>query len=479
MSFCYQENTHFSQAAQCSRENFWGEIKKSSTRWKIESRRSILEAVQNNDEAAIKKWLENEDYQKFLAKKREMKKAAARQKFFEKSDDERLLAFAQELKDNLTAFIFSCREFDENVTAKGTPFRHRRLAGCHLNGLVMLDIDHVDNPMEVWEKLQKNEELMKKTKLVHITSSKKGVRVVFAGDANVGNLADNQIKYISTLGGYKPDPSCLDATRNSFAPLEGDVLYIDAENTLDVDWAKKIGVDVDKIYILQPKSQSAEEIFQIICDSVDTGDVGLWVLDSIGALMSSQELEKTMEDKTYGGIAKPLTLFGKKIEMLMQRHKCTGIGINQIREDLNSSWGGIATPGGKAWKHFCSVRMQFSRGKFIDEKGNELTRSAENPVGNIVMMSMTKNKTCPPTRRTGFYTINYEIGIDYLRDLIEVAIKYDIVKKSGAWFDIVDIETGEILEGKIHGQSAVNEFLEQNDEVRNKVEELVEKVMKD
>ena len=227
MGFCYQENTHFSQAAQCSRENFWGEIKKSSTRWKIESRRSILEAVQNNDEAAIKIWLENEDYQKFLAKKREMKKAAARQKFLEKSDGERLLAFAQELKDNLTAFIFSCREFDENITAKGTPFRHRRLAGCHLNGLVMLDIDHVDNPMEVWDKLQKNEELMKITKLVHITSSKKGVRVVFAGDANVGNLADNQIYYISTLGGYKPDASCIDATRNSFAPLEEDILYID------------------------------------------------------------------------------------------------------------------------------------------------------------------------------------------------------------------------------------------------------------
>ena len=227
MSFCYQENTHFSQAAQCSRENFWGEIKKSSTRWKIESRRSILEAVQKNDEAAIKKWLENEEYQKFLAKKREMKKLAARQKFFEKSDEERLLAFAQELKDNLTAFIFSCREFDENVTAKGTPFRHRRLAGCHLNGLVMLDIDHVDNPMEVWEKLQKNEELMKKTKLVHITSSKKGVRVIFAGDATIGNLADNQIWFVNALGGYKPDASCIDATRNSFAPLEEDILYID------------------------------------------------------------------------------------------------------------------------------------------------------------------------------------------------------------------------------------------------------------
>lgn len=258
-----------------------------------------------------------------------------------------------------------------------------------------------------------------------------------------------------------------------------DVLYVDAENTLDVEWAKKIGVDVDRMYILQPKSQSAEEIFQIICDSVDTGEVGLWVLDSIGALMSSQELDKTMEDKTYGGIAKPLTLFGKRIEMLMQRHKCTGIGINQERADMNSMYGGTTTPGGKAWKHFCAVRMKFARGKFIDEKGNELTRSAENPVGNIVMMSMTKNKTCPPTRRTGFYTLNYEDGIDYLRDLIEVAIKYDIIQKSGAWFDIVDTDTGELIVGKIHGQSAVNDYLVEHQEVLNTVEKLVDKAMQE
>lgn len=252
-----------------------------------------------------------------------------------------------------------------------------------------------------------------------------------------------------------------------------DVLYIDAENTLDVEWATKLGVDVDKLYILQPKSQSAEEIFQIICDSVDTGEVGLWILDSIGALVSGQELDKTMEDKTYGGIAKPLTLFGKKIEMLMQRHKCTGIGINQIREDLNSSWGGVTTPGGKAWKHFCAVRMQFSRGKFIDDKGNELTRSAESPVGNIVMMSMTKNKTCPPIRRTGFYTLNYEYGIDYIKDLIDVAVKYGIIDKHGAWFDVVDISTGEILQGKIQGQAKMHDTLESDNELLHKVEQLI------
>ena len=256
-----------------------------------------------------------------------------------------------------------------------------------------------------------------------------------------------------------------------------DILYVDAENSLDVEWARKIGVDIEKLYILQPKSQSAEEMFQVIYDMVDTGEVGLWVLDSIGVLVSSQELDKTMEDKTYGGISKPLTLFGKKIEMLMHRHKCTGIAINQLREDMNSTWGGTTTPGGRGWKHYCSVRMQFSRGKFLDERGNELTRSAESPAGNIVLMSMTKNKTCPPTRRTGMYTLNYETGIDYLKDLVDVAIKYGVVDKHGAWFDILDPNTGEVLRGKIQGQANVYEELETDNELLKKVEQLVDSFM--
>ena len=226
--FCYQENTHFSQAAQCSREKFWEEIRKTSTAWKIDSRREILEAVEKHDKKVIKKWLKNEDYGKFLAKKRGLKKLSARQKFFEKSDEERLLAFAQELKDNLTAFIFSCYEFDATPTANGNPFCHRRLADCHLNGLVMLDIDHVDNPLEVFEAWKKNDELVKRTALVHITSSKKGIRFVFTANIKDGNLADNQIVFAQALG-YKADQSCIDATRNSFAPKEEDILYINEE----------------------------------------------------------------------------------------------------------------------------------------------------------------------------------------------------------------------------------------------------------
>lgn len=253
-----------------------------------------------------------------------------------------------------------------------------------------------------------------------------------------------------------------------------DVLYVDAENTLDTEWARKIGVDTENMYILQPKSQSAEEIFEIICNAVDSGEVGLWILDSIGALVSAQELEKTMEDKTYGGISKSLTLFGKKIEMLMQRYKCTGIGINQLREDMNSTWGGTTTPGGRGWKHFCSVRIQFSRGKFFDEKGNDMSRTADNPAGNYVMANATKNKTAPPTRHIGQYRIRYEIGIDYLADLVDVAILYNIIDKHGAWYKVIDIETGEILQDNIQGISNVYSTLDEDTELLRRVEQLVE-----
>lgn len=258
-----------------------------------------------------------------------------------------------------------------------------------------------------------------------------------------------------------------------------DVLWVDAENTFDFEWATKMGVDVDSLYYVKPEGQSAEYIFQIIEDAVSTGEVGLWVLDSLGVLASEAELDekKDYTDKTYAGISQPLTRFTKKIEMLMQKTKCTGIGINQEREDLNSQWGGTKTPGGKAWKHGCMVRLRFSRGKFLDEKGNELTRNAATPAGNIVQMTMLKNKSCPPNRRTGSYTLNYETGIDYLADLVEVAILYDIIEKNGAWFKIVDTESGEILSDKIQGQAKVYEILEDDENLLNIVETLVDKAI--
>ena len=227
--FTFQENTHFSQALPCTKEVFWEQVKKPNTAWRIDARRAILAAVdasKTQGVAAIQTWLNNADYQKFLLKKQNLKKESAKKAWAAKSDAEKLLAFAQEIKDNSTAFIFSCYEFDETETGKGTPFRHRRLADCHLNGLVMLDIDHVDNPMQIWYKLRDDAELMKRVALVYITSSGFGARIVFTADIKDGNLADNQIVFAEKLG-YQPDESCIDATRNSFAPKEEDILFID------------------------------------------------------------------------------------------------------------------------------------------------------------------------------------------------------------------------------------------------------------
>ena len=227
----FQENTHFSQALPCTREEFWEQVRKPSTAWRIDARRAILAAVEASKSegvSAIQNWLNNADYQKFLLKKRGMKKKAAKEAWAKKTDAEKLLAFAQELKENLPAFIFSCREFDATETSSGRQFCHRRLADCHLNGLFLLDIDHVVNPMEIWWKLRDDQELMKSIALVHLTSSGNGARIVGIADINIGNLADNQIVLAEKLG-FKADESCIDATRISFAPKEEDILYINEE----------------------------------------------------------------------------------------------------------------------------------------------------------------------------------------------------------------------------------------------------------
>ena len=225
----FQENTHFSQALPCTKEEFWAQVRKPNTAWRIDARRAIIAAVEASKTqgvAAIQTWLNNADYQKFLMKKQNLKREAAKKAWEAKSDAEKLLAFAQEIKDNSVAFIYSCYEFDETQTEKGRPFRHRRLADCHLNGLVMLDIDHVENPMQIWYQLRDNQELMARVKLVHITSSSYGIRIIFTANIEDGNLADNQIVFAEALG-QKPDESCIDATRNSFAPKEEDILFID------------------------------------------------------------------------------------------------------------------------------------------------------------------------------------------------------------------------------------------------------------
>lgn len=252
------------------------------------------------------------------------------------------------------------------------------------------------------------------------------------------------------------------------------VLWIDCENTLDAVWANKLGVNVEDMILLQPTNQGAENLFQFALNAIDTGEVGLVVIDSFGVMESNQSLETDVEGKTYAGISMALTKFSKRAVGYCHKYKCTVIGLNQLRDKIGSMFGGTDTVGGRGWKHDTAVRLEFRMGSYIDESNHNLSKGAENPAGNIVQVVMKKNKTCPPTRRTGYYTLKYLTGIDYLSDLIDVALKFEIVRKSGAWFSVVDIDTGEVILEKVQGQSRLAEVLEDNVEVLRKIEQLID-----
>lgn len=293
------------------------------------------------------------------------------------------------------------------------------------------------------------------------------------GGLPLGRLAE----FYGEEGGGKTT-TALDQIAN-FQKLYPDreILYVDAENTLDAEWAQKIGVDIDNVNLFQPKTQSAEEVFQLIKEAVETGEVGMWILDSIPCLTSKNDLEKDLtDDARVAGVSSILTRFCREIVGPCAKNKCSGILINQIRDKIDSRIPGqINTPGGRAVKHFCTVRIEFRKGAYLDDSGKTLTRSSGEPNSQQIMVNMVKTKSCSPRRHVGFYTINYETGIDYVKDLIDMAIMNGLINQKGSWFEIVDNSTGEVLQDKLHGQAEVKEFLESEEgaSVKQFIEECV------
>lgn len=243
------------------------------------------------------------------------------------------------------------------------------------------------------------------------------------------------------------------------------IVYADLENTLDRVWATKLGVNFDIplgepgcVYLMNPTNQGSETIFDMLIDMIKTGEIGLIVIDSLGVMLSDLAYTKKIGEKTYGGIGMSLTNFSKQAEGLCNKYDCTIVGINQMRDDLNNPYGGQTTTGGRAWRHNASVRLEFRRGSYFDEKYKKLGQKAEGNIGNFVEVYMSKNKTCPPDRHVGFYTIKYDTGVDYLYDLIDICIMLKIIQQRGAYFDLFDNETGEVLK-TIQGMSKLYDFL--------------------
>lgn len=263
------------------------------------------------------------------------------------------------------------------------------------------------------------------------------------------------------------------------------IIYADLENTLDAEWCDKLGLDLESplIKFYKAQGQSAEEIFEDLIKIMDTGEVGLVVIDSLGVMVSAQAYDKSIEQKTYGGISMPLTLFSKKANATCKKTGCTLIGINQVRDNMNSPYGGLSTTGGRAWKHNCSVRLMFKKGDFINEESDSIKKSSESPAGNRILIEIQKTKAFKPDRRLGYYTLNYNNGIDVIADLTDICCAEGYIAKGGAWFTFLDPETKEILVDendnilKIQGRKNVIKFLHDNEEVRRIMMDSVNKLI--
>ena len=250
------------------------------------------------------------------------------------------------------------------------------------------------------------------------------------------------------------------------------ILFVDCEHTLDKEWAMTSAhYDVDapdiKTIYLAPTGQSAEQIFDMVRDFVTTGQIGLIIFDSLTAISPQQVNDESFEKKEMGGIAKPLGDFVKRCTGLFARYKTTFIGINGSIMNLSGYGNPETTGGGTYWRRACSLRLRVKKGAYIDEDGNELKSTAENPAGVIIETALLKAKFCRSDRRLGRCHLYFRKGIDLLQDTIEVAINLGLIDDSvQGTYRLVDPITGEILkdeEGndlKIRGRKNIRPYFE-------------------
>ena len=263
------------------------------------------------------------------------------------------------------------------------------------------------------------------------------------------------------------------------------IVFLDNEGTLDREWAAKMGYDISEdatvpTILIRPEAQSAEEIFDMALDMLKTGEVGLLIFDSIATLVPMQIADESMEKQQMGGIAKALTRFANTAIGLLRKYKATLIAINQVRENIGGYGPALSTPGGRAWKHACSMRLMFKRGAFFDEDGNELTTSAESPAGHIIDMAVLKTKTCRWDRKLGHAHLNYTRCVDIVQDTIDVALHLGFIDNSAqGMYKLIDPETGALMidedgnEIKIRGKKNVATYFREHTDQWRKLYDMV------
>lgn len=228
--------------------------------------------------------------------------------------------------------------------------------------------------------------------------------------------------------------------------------FVDAEHALDPNYARALGVDVDNLYVAQP--DNGEQALEIADTLLRSSAIDCIVIDSVAALTPRNEIEGEMGDLQVGAMARMMSQGCRKLASTVGRSNATCIFINQIREKIGVIYGSPeTTPGGRALKFFASVRMRVSRGEAIKDGTVQ--------IGNRTKVRVDKNKIAPPFREAEFDLI-YGKGISKYGDILDLAVKLDLIQKGGAWFTVG--------EERFQGRDNVRAFLEQNPQISDELE---------
>ena len=232
--------------------------------------------------------------------------------------------------------------------------------------------------------------------------------------------------------------------------------FIDAEHALDPQYAKKIGVDIDNLYISQP--DNGEQALEIAETMIRSGALDIVIVDSVAALVPKAEIEGDMDDQQVGLHARLMSKAMRKLTGVINRSNCAVVFINQLREKVGIMFGNPeTTTGGRALKFYSSIRVEIRRGEAI--------KNGTDVVGNRTRAKVVKNKVAPPFK-TAEFDVMYGEGISKEGTLLDLATNMDIIQKSGAWYSYKGNRISQ-------GREAAKAFLRENQEIAAEIDKII------
>ncbi len=242
--------------------------------------------------------------------------------------------------------------------------------------------------------------------------------------------------------------------------MGGVAAFVDAEHALDPEYAKKIGVKIDQLLISQP--DTGEQALDIVESLVKSGGIDVIIVDSVAALTPRAEIEGEMDQQHMGLQARLMSHALRKLTAIVAKSKTTVIFINQLRMKIGIMFGNPeTTPGGMALKFYSSVRVEVRKAAQI--------QAGEKIVGNRVKVKIVKNKVAPPFRTCEF-DILYNEGISKYADIVNAGVRYNVVTKSGSWFNYLPVgKTGGEPIKLGQGIEGSRQFLKENPKIEKEI----------